>query len=380
MKKFLALLVILAVSLLGVSAFAYDVKVSDETFGKVGFKSQIWYQYLQAGAPNGTSSSNDFAIKQVRIYTSGQMTNLVKFGANVDFGKGTTDGQVTAPNAGTAGITDGYITLDFAKEAKLMVGIYRMAVSRVALQDSYTYMTIHAPAVAGVKYLSNQNNFRDAGATVWGDLVNGMIRYNVSMWDGSYTPTTAVPAVNTLATVNPADKPTYSARVAINLWDPEPGYTNSCCYLGKAKILSFGAGYLNQQYINGSFRHYTVKTVDAYLALDPITAEAGYFEYDYNTFSGGSKPKGWYGQASFKLGQIEPALRYESWDANNSATKYDYQRYVVGLNYYVKGHDAKISLERLANKSHSPLGTIDRLNPDNSRNFADWTLQLETQF
>jgi hypothetical protein len=387
MKKLLVLLVVLAISMFGVSAaFAYDVKVDEDTFAKVGLKAQIWYQNLDKAAPNGSDSS-DFSIKQVRLYTSGQITNLMKFGANVDFGKGSSDKLTVTDTAGTAAVTDAWITLDFMKEAKLMVGIYRMAVSRVALQDSYTYLTVHSPAVAAARYLSNENNYRSAGATLWGDVANGMIRYNVSLWDGNNSPVTAVPVVapaNTLATINSPDRPAYSARVAVNLWDPEPGYTNACCYLGKSKLLSFGAGYLSQG-ISGSAGSgsYTVKTVDAYLAMDPITAEAGYFIYDYDTLGTaavGTKPVGYYAQAGFKIGQIEPAVRYEKWDADNATNLNNYKRYVAAVNYYLDGHNAKITLERMAQISDGIVSGVNRSTPDNTQSFVDWTLQLGVQF
>lgn len=393
MKKFLAVMAIMAITLFGLSAFAYDVKVDDDTYAKVGIKGQIWYQYLENGAPNG-SAANDFAIKQIRLYGAGQITNLFKFGANVDFAKGTTDKPLgTTPDAGSATVADGYVMLDFMKEAKLMVGIYRMAVSRIALQDSYTYMMVHAPSVGAARYLSNQNNYRNAGVTLWGDVANGMFRYNVGLWDGSYSPVvtgatgTPVPTGNpsNLTQANNPDRMAYSARVAVNLWDPEPGYTNSCCYLGKAKILALGLGYLDQPYSGSAGSgHYTVKTADAFLAMDPITVEAAYFLYDYDdplAGTGGQKPTGWYAQASFKvLDKLEPAFRYESWDADNSSVLNDYKRYVAGINYYLDGHNAKITLERCAEISKGNVQTISRTTPDYSRNFADWTLQLEFQF
>lgn len=410
MKKILVLLTVAAMTLFSVGAFAYDIKVDDDTYGKVGVKGQIWYQYLDHGAPNGSGSSNDWAIKQGRIYFAGQVTNLVKFGFNYDFARGITDGTKTtttwtaegkantgANSTSTAGVTDGYITLDFAKEAKLMTGIFRMAVSRVALQDSYAYLTVHAPAVAGPQYLSNQNNFRSAGSTLWGDLAEGMIRYNASVWDGSYSPVgtaahgTTADNANTIRNVNPSDKPAYSGRVVINLMDPEKGYTNACCYLGKAKIFNIGAGYLKQWYNyadNSGTSAYTVKTVDAYLALDAITLEAAYLMYDDHQHEVGSKPKGYYGQVGYQIDKIMPAFRYEAWDNNHD--NYNYRRYVGALSYFIDGNDARITLEYLAHHSpYSAPGTtiaalnkpvVNRSDPTNTRNYSDWTLQFQVQF
>src|SRR3990172_7393291 len=82
MKKFLAVALIVAMTLLGGSAFAYDVKVDDDTFAKVGTKAQI---KVASTMPDKGSDEIDVTIPNARIYFSGQITSLVKFGFNYDF-------------------------------------------------------------------------------------------------------------------------------------------------------------------------------------------------------------------------------------------------------------------------------------------------------
>ncbi len=390
MKKLLALLVVLALSLFGVSAAfaAYDMKIDEDTYAKFGMKAQIWVQNLEDAAPSGSDNAVDISVKQARLYFAGQVSNLVKFGANYDFAKGNSDTKTTGVfgvEGERAGINDAFITLDFAKEFKVMTGIYRMAVSRVALQDSYTYLLPHSPAVAAGSTLSNMNNFRDAGITAWGDLADGMFRYNVALWDGSYAPagvnndgtnrflggTADVPSKDTMG---------KSARLVMNFMDPEKGYTNACCYLGKAKIANVGVGYLMQDYLDAAAaeKTYTVTTVDAYYGVGDLTAEAAYFMYDKDITGNGAKPKSWYVQAGYQIGNIQPALRYESWDNDSTAAAGgDYTQIVAGVNYLIEGHDAKISLEYLMRDNDLETGAVrGATGPD----WKDWTLQLQTQF
>ena len=302
MKKFVVLLVVLALSLFGVSAAfaAVDLKIDEDTYAKFGMKAQIWVQYLEDAAPNGTDNAVDISAKQARLYFAGQINNLVKFGANYDFAKGNSDTKTTGiygEEGERTGINDAFITLDFAKEAKVMTGIYRMAVSRVALQDSYTYLLPHSPAVAAGSTLSSMNNYRDAGVTLWGDLADGMFRYNVGLWDGSYAPAgvnldLSNRFLGATATASSKDTMGKSARLVMNFMDPEKGYTNSCCYLGKGKVANIGVGYLTQDYDDAAAaKHtYTVTTVDAYYGVGDLTTEAAYFMYDKDIAGNGAKP------------------------------------------------------------------------------------------
>ncbi len=417
MKKFLVVLTILAVSLAGGSAFAASIKVDDDTFASFGTRALIWVQANEDADPKGTGNSLDAAVRHARIYFSGQVTNQVKFGFNYDMTRGVWDnnsligtivGNVVGPpptagvlapggsqiNMGgpvaTAGVTDGFITLDFAKELKIMAGVYRMAVSRIALQDTYQYILPHGPSVAPGDTLSNLRNYRSGGVTLWGDLMDGMLRYNVGIWDGSYTAMgpggieTGPDRGAVVADANPQDKPAYSARLVVNFLDPEKGYTCPGCYLGKAKVANVGIGYLMQDYVGGDVliaagpgtagRYapasvtpgltYTVKTIDAFYDAAGLTAEAAYFIYDADQ---GVKPTAYYAQLAYAMDKIQPAVRYEKLDDDGDGSA-NYKQYVAGVNYLMDGHNAKVGLEYLKN------------DPNTGSSSDTWTVQLQVQF
>ena len=330
MKKFLAVLVVAAMALMAVPAFAYDVKVDDDTFAKVGVKAQIRYVMSSPDAA-GVKDIVDVSVPNARIYFGGQATNTVKFGFNFDMARAAGGVQGTS-------LSDGFIMFDLAKELKVMTGIYRMAVSRVGLQDSYQYILVTAPDVAAPGRLStNLAGYRSGGLTLWGDLAGDMVRYNVGFWDGDYAHTTA-------GFTNPNDEIGMTARVVVNFMDPEKGYTCPGCYLGKGKIANVGLGYLTQDgKVAGVDKTYTVTTLDAFYEAAGVTAEAAVFQYDYDTATG--NPTGMYLQAAYLMDKIQPALRYETYDADAATTAGNYTRATAGVNYLMDGQNAKISLE-----------------------------------
>jgi hypothetical protein len=336
-------------TLMGVSAFAYDVKVDDDTYMKTGVKAQL--QFLAA---NPDPDKLVVSLANARIYFSGQITNMVKFGFNYDFAS---SGALTS--GGRA--SDALVSFDLAKELKVNVGIYRMAVSRVALQDSYQYILVHAPDVAGSALLSAAPplaGYRNAGLTVWGDLADGMIRYNVGFWDGANSPAGVA-----------STEIGMSGRLVLNLMDPEKGYTCPGCYLGKAKVANVGVGYFTQDNSAGD-ETYKVTTVDGFYDANNMTLEGAYFMYDDGLGIAGSEPSGWYVQAAYAFGNIQPAARYESWDDDDAIGGSDYTNMVAGVNYLISGNDAKVGFEWKRN------------DPDlaGSTKTDTYTLQVQVQF
>jgi hypothetical protein len=103
-------------------------------------------------------------------------------------------------------------------------------------------------------------------------------------------------------------------------------------------------GYLTQSNDAGT-QTYTAMTVDAFYDANNATLEAAYFMYDYdNGALTGESPSGWYVEAAYAFGKIQPAVRYESWDADGVLNS-DYTKMLAGVNYLISGHDAKIGVE-----------------------------------
>lgn len=330
---------------------AIEVYKKGDTVLNLGFKGQLWFQSVEDAAPNGTNRSTDFAVKQFRLYTGGQVTQLVKFGGNIDFNDfGDVDGK---KGSVSATLTDGWIGFNFAPEFQVMAGKFRAPFSRWALTDSYTgYPVPHSPFAAPASFVTNAGSYRQIGLTAWG-MIGNKFRYNIGVADREPT---GLGGEN-----DPKDRLQYLFRVEFSPIGEDKAYVHSGQWLGKKKeLVTLGAGYTTKKYdrIVGAgedVRTYNAWTVDAYAEFplpggSAITGEAAYYLYDKDTPSN-PKIKAYYIQAGYLIsgkigpGQLQPVARFEEYKPDGADN--DTKSWALGLNYYLKGHDAKVMLEYL---------------------------------
>ncbi|QWK20014.1 MAG: hypothetical protein KNN13_01400 [Hydrogenobacter thermophilus] len=367
------------------------IRVDEDTFANMGLKLQIWAQHLGKTTPGG-KDYNDFSINNARIYFSGQVNKFVQFGANLDsalYGGGGT----RASHSGTkeSRVNDAFINLKPIEELQIMAGLYRLPFSRATLTDSYTY---YIPTGYGYSTRGNMftpfsigsdiaNGYRDTGLTIWGNIADGMLKYQVGVFDGRWD------HVNTLGV---KDNLAFAGRIQFTPtmlgFKGEKGFTLADTYLGKQNVLSIGLGYNTQKWDNGAGDSATGKawTVDAMWEqkFGDIVPNLQLGYQDRKDMPAGTtspiakaKDRAYYVQGQLLYDQVvglgKPALaiRYEKLDDRTAANK-DTNRTGVFLNYYIKGQDAKIQLgaDVVSLKNKSP----------NEKNYTDWTLALQTQF
>lgn len=360
MKKFLVAAAVLAISFSGAEAMAgYMMKIDGDTFATFGAKARIQYVMTNPDANHDRVNQN---LKEARLYIKGQINNTVKFFFNRD---------MTAFSVPAGRGTDAAIVFDFGKHLKVQAGTYRMAISRVGLQDSYQYILINGPEVVSANYVRGTEDgslipgslggFRNEGVTVWGDVLGGKLRYNAGVWVDNH-PVNNFPAIGT----NANDDLGLSGRVVFNFLDPEKGYGCPGCYIGKAKVANVGAGILTWDYIDtgGNEKTWTVTAIDGFYDAGGVTAEVGLLMYDPDT---GVKPKGTYAEAAYVIAdKLQPAVRFETWDADVAGG--DYDKIVIGVNYLFDGQKAKIGLE------------LNKKDPEVGVEVDTATLQAQIQF
>ncbi len=152
--------------------------------------------------------------------------------------------------------------------------------------------------------------------------------------------------------------------MAVNLLEPEKGWFNKGTYLGKKKVLSLGFGYDTQMDLTLDGREdqdNRVWTADVFfdhpLGDGAVTVEASYIDIqnctqnlNYSELRAGEDAKNWYIQAGYLLpcrigpGRIQPYVRYETVDVD-AHDKDDSDYASAGFNYYIKGNNAKISMD-----------------------------------
>jgi hypothetical protein len=362
MKKLLLFLpVVMIFTAIANEAQAIEVYKQGEVTLDVGVLGQIWAQSVQDAAPSGEDWSKDFAVKQLRLNAKGSITDWLKFGVNNDLNDfGDVDGK---KGAAESTLTDAFLTFGAGTGFKLNAGKFRAPFSRYSLNDSYTtYPLPHAPFAADSKLASGAAGYRMIGAAGWG-LIANTVRYNLAVADG--TPS-GLNGEN-----DSRDSLQYIARAEVNLAGEDKSYVHAQEWLGEKTLVTLGAGYTTKRYdrqVGTGFSDatYSAWTADVFAELpmaegSAITAESGYYHYDKDTLSN-PKSKAWYVQAGFILpgemgpGRLQPVGRYEQIDRDGADT--DTTSWAAGLNYYLKGHNAKVMLEYLVVNNENNADTF----------------------
>jgi hypothetical protein len=148
-------------------------------------------------------------------------------------------GAFGPPTSSTsAALLDLVAKLEFAESVNLWVGRMPMASDRASLStvwaiapwtmpgryDAFAPTTgTAARPTPGPRQGDNQ---RGDGATLWGQLGGGMLKYYVGIFGLG----------------QPETSPLYTARLVLNLLNPEPGFRTSSAYFGTKDILALGVG------------------------------------------------------------------------------------------------------------------------------------------
>jgi hypothetical protein len=165
------------------SADAAQIKVSDETWADYALDMKIWYKYLDKRAKSpadGSWNQNVFDVGEVELRFEGQVTPLFQFYAELP-----TNGA-----DGTTTIDEAAINLAFAKEFQVLAGELRKPFTRAEISSSYAYLTPQGYWLDPQKALGAirtpwdpKKNNQDSGLMVHGDLLDGMFRYRVGVYN-----------------------------------------------------------------------------------------------------------------------------------------------------------------------------------------------------
>ena len=203
---------------------------------------------------------------------------------------------------------------------------------------------------------------RDDGLTLWGNPFDGRLQYRLMISEG----------VEDYAK-NPEDNLRVVGRVSLSLFEPETGWFNKGTYLGKKKVLSFGLGMDRQEDLTlagSEGQDNRVWTIDAFfehpIGEGAITMEAAYMDIEnctqgasnfYHDLEAGDEAQNWYFNAGYLLpgsigpGRLQPYFRYETVDVDGK-NQTDFLS--GGFNYYLKGHNCKLTVDYMRVDSDHP--------------------------
>ena len=341
----------------------YKFEINDTTKGEIDFWTQVWYQYAEkASDSNGDTildeDVNDFMIRRAYFSISGEATPYLSFFTHIAadrIGQDDLDDSSLGLGSGVA-FRDLWITLKASDALKLQVGrMYVPFTRNYGTTSTKSLLTTDLDWTQGgvrgnIFYPSKVG--RDDGATLWGNLMEGMFQYRFMVGEG---------VDNT--TQNPDDNLRFAGRVSVNLFDTETSWFNQGTYLGKKEILAIGLGADSQELVFGAQTDdYFAWTADIHYDKPfsnggALTAEAAYIDIEnaansikYTRFASGdegsiaSVKAGYLLPGNFGIGRLQPFVHYELIDVDETG-KDDTQVYGLGLNYFFKGHANKLSMD-----------------------------------
>jgi hypothetical protein len=372
MKK-LAVLAKMMVVLLFVCAMAgpswagIKMELGEHTNLEVGIWAQTWFQYVEDYSHN--TSQKDFSIRRAYLYLKGDATEHLSFFTHLASDKvgkhgldkveeeGETDNSGLGLGSGVAW-RDLWVTLNLDEALMIQMGRMYVPLTRnYGTTSTKCMMTVDLPFLQGGSqggiFYANKVG-RDDGLTIWGNPLDGLLQYRLMISEGVES-----------STQNPKDELRYVGRVSVSLLEPEKGWFNKGTYLGKKKVLSIGFGAESQDNLTLGSRAAGKDNLDwtADVFFDhpvgggAVTAEAAYIHMDnctqsqpskFTALSAGDDAENWYVNAGYLLpgsigpGHIQPYFRYETLDVDK---KDETDFWSGGLNYYLKGHNAKITAD-----------------------------------
>jgi hypothetical protein len=322
---------------------------------EAGIWAQTWYQWVEEGkdTDTGTEDLNDFMIRRAYLYLKGNVTEKVSFFTHIASDRVGQDELTEDTSLGLGGGVawrDLWITFNFHPAFMVQAGRMYVPLTRnYGTTSTKAMLTTDLPFLqggirGGIFYTSKVG--RDDGVTLWGNPMDGLLQYRFMVSEGVES------------SENPDDNLRFVGRVSLSLLEPETGWFNKGTYLGKKKVLSLGLGFDSQDDIDpvGAVAEddNSVWTADVFfdhpLGDGAVTAEAAYIDIEHCTTDQGftSLDKGddaenWYVQAGYLFPfHLQPYVRYETVDVDR---EFETDFYSVGVNYYMKGHNCKISAD-----------------------------------
>ena len=354
--RYAALSLACALAFGSASISAATIDLGGDASFSIGAGLRTSYNSIENGAPNGTDSSNDFEVDNARIYMSGRVNKFI--GATLNTERNSGDG---------IRVMDAYAQFELMPQFNIWLGRMLPASDRANLDGPFYLNVWEYP------FVSNYPNLavgRDNGVQVWGKVLGDKLTYVAGAFKGHN---------NVTGGSNESDSLMYTGRIAYALWDPEPApaYYTGSTYYGAKDILTIAfAGMFQQDGVGiaAAKDDYKAWNIDVLMekkmgAGGALTLEGAYYNYDLGSVldcgsgepgspvcpaAGSSDNVGgqvegdaYYVTAAYLIpgkvgwGQFQPYVRYQKFSRDVSNT--DKTQADLGVNYVIKGHNARIT-------------------------------------
>jgi len=363
-NKRLFLLVMLLL-LVPVTSFSLEVYKKDEVLINAGWWGQIWAQSVSNMDTDSDGrfddSLSDILMRRSYFYLGGTITQ--ELGFFVHFASDKLGMDEMKDDSGN-GLGSGVAVRDAWLNYKLMGNDLILQAGRMYVPFTRNYGTTSTKSMLTLDLDWGQGGHRstifypsrvgrDDALAVWGNLLDDKLQYRFMFGDGEED-----------NAKNVDDSQRYAGRLSYSFFDPETDWFNAGTYLGKKRVLSLGFGADSQEdlVLAGRKQNYSAWTADLHYDQPladggNLTLTASYIDIvnsvngiSFTTLGSGddgnllSVKAGYLLPGTIGKGQLQPYGHYQLISVDESGKK-DTQVYGVGLNYYIKGVDNKISLE-----------------------------------
>lgn len=297
--------------------------------------------------PSSPNNLDDFWLNELYLIAAfrGQMTDWFKWQINLNGnvpapGNSMMFPSISTPTAsyGSIGIQDLIVKVEAHDLFNVWMGRMIVPFDRANLSGPWFINYWAFPGFFGnrpgapVGGKTSQNG-RDNGVLLWGQINKGMLKYYAGAFNLD----------NRDHTVNPL----VTARVVVDLLDPEPGYYNQTAYHGDKDILALGAGlqYQKNAVASASRGLGDLTNFELDLLADKKLGPAGVGTVEASAYFFDERQPirrffvlgaGYVSPQPIGVGRICPAVRYQF------TQEPELRQFDVYLSYLVKSHFAKL--------------------------------------
>ncbi len=368
---------------------AWTFGPADEGVLQLDYKAQFQLasRDIGSGSDNGdaTTTAN---FRRNRLAFMGAWDKLYSIYVQTEFVEDANLGTLSVNDSMSRGsdfsLIDAQLRFAFDNGMKLRVGKFKHNLTRENLEDCYQPLTLDRSLFMHTPYVAT----RDRGMALWGNLMEDKLQYRFDIMEGRESGDDA-----------PDSSFRMTGRVHLSLWEPESGYGYRGTYLGKKKVLTVGASYqvepdmVYSNTVTGASADYTAWSADLFMeyplaggsaltvsaAMVDISLDDAYQSGNAESTATGlnGEKNGGYVKLGYLFGGDRPLqlfARAEGWSFAELDGVYDQEVSfnAVGLNYYIKGQDLKLTLE-YSQTEFDKAGT-------NAEDFNTIVAQLQVRF
>jgi hypothetical protein len=312
------------------------------------FSAGVWARVAgRVQNPSSPGELNDFWLNELYVIAAfrGQFTDWFKWQANLNGNIPAPGTNMTYPSVETPpanypsiGIQDLIVRIEPHDLVNVWAGRMIVPFDRANLSGPWFINYWTFPGFFGnrpgapIGARATQNG-RDPGVTLWGQVGKGKLKYYLGAFDLD----------NREHTVNPL----VTARVVVDLLDPEPGYYNQTAYHGEKDILAVGGGvqYQKNGVASASQGLGDLTNFEVDLLADKKLRAAGVGTFEASAYFFDERQPirrffvvgaGYVLPQPIGAGRLCPAVRYQ-FTQDPQLRQFD-----VYLSYLVKSHFAKL--------------------------------------